>query len=122
MPSNWIAITATTARVTPRQAKRNATRTKRTSDARRRARGRVFVPRADAAILAVARFEQSFGRLRFEPPQSAFDRVVDARDEAGRVAVRAAQRLGHDLVDDAETLEGGRGQLPPFAGFPPPRR
>ena len=39
----------------------------------------------------------------------SLDRLADGRGRAGRVGVRAARRLRHDLVDDAEPLEvGGR--------------
>ena len=62
------------------------------------------------------RYRSSKSRSAGRPPSrdSAFvDRGQHARHDGARIAVRAAQRLGHDLVDDAESLQILRREFQP---------
>src|SRR5271166_4864631 len=61
--------------------------------------------RSDLAVFLVALVEQRIGRQLHQTPEGALVRLEHRGDHLCRVAMRAAQRLGHDLVDDAEFEE-----------------
>src|SRR5262249_18424648 len=66
----------------------------------------------DPALLAA--LEQLLGRQVLQAAKAVLDRLLEVLGRLRVVAMRAAERLGHDLVDDAERLQARRGDAEAF--------
>ena len=78
---------------------------------------------AHAAELLVAPLEPvASTTARDDGRERSSERRVEQRRGRRRIGVRAADRLGHDLVDDAAGQQVGRGELQRLGGFDLSRR
>src|SRR5258706_7895393 len=85
---------------------------RRLMEAPSRMRGRLR--RAERAEFTVPALASLLGGQVLDFSQVALDRLAHGGGGAGRVRVRAARRLGNDLVDDAEVLHVAGGDLHGF--------
>src|SRR3954447_17951054 len=77
-------------------------------------RGSCRVPSADCEELGPALRQKLLGTERRAALQFLEDRALQCANRRVGVAMSAAERLGHDSVDDAERLQVGGGDLHRF--------
>ena len=104
-------------RAAPRHAQASRDAARRRGAAARGSAGRDFLELAVAEDLVLALLEQRVDRLLLQLAQRLGQRLLQRDHHRRVVAVRAAQRLGDDLVDEAELLQPRRGDAEGLGGL-----